>query len=276
MDEQEKENLAMENIAENTEVTAEEVTGQEEIAPAQRQSVLEAEKVYTEVEFKAKLEEALNKKAHRTEARIRKEYEDKYGELEQVLFAGTGKNNVSEIATDFKTFYEQQGVKLPEKPMYTQHETEVLANAEAEDIIEAGFDDVMAETNRLTKIGYDNMSPREKAVFRRLAEYRKETEKKRELSALGVAKEVYESKAFRDFAAKFDSATPVKEIYEFFEKMQPKKVIKPMGSMKSEVSDKEAVKDFYTREEALRFTRKDFDNNPELFKAVENSMLKWK
>lgn len=274
MDEQE--NLAMENIAENTEVTAEEVTGQEKVEPVQQQPITESEKVYTEAEARAKLEAELDKRAHRMEARIRKEYEDKYGELEQVLFAGTGKNNVSEIATDFKKYYEQQGVKLPGKPMYTQHETEILANAEAEDIIEAGFDDVMAETNRLTKIGYDNMSPREKAVFRRLAEYRKETEKKRELSALGVAKEVYESKAFRDFAAKFDSATPVKEIYEIFDKMQPKKVIKPMGSMKSEVSDKGAVKDFYTREEALRFTRKDFDNNPELFKAVENSMLRWK
>ena len=40
------------------------------------------------------------------------------------------------------------------------------------------------------------------------------------------------------------------------------------------VADK-GVKEFYTRDEALQFTKKDFDNNQELFKAVERSMLKW-
>ena len=35
------------------------------------------------------------------------------------------------------------------------------------------------------------------------------------------------------------------------------------------------VKEFYTYEEASKFTRKDFEANPELFKAVENSMTKW-
>ena len=36
-----------------------------------------------------------------------------------------------------------------------------------------------------------------------------------------------------------------------------------------------AVKDFYSREEALKFTKEDSDKNPELFNAVCNSMPKW-
>jgi hypothetical protein len=48
-----------------------------------------------------------------------------------------------------------------------------------------------------------------------------------------------------------------------------------MGSMKSNVSTDNGVKDFYTPEEARKFSKKDFDNNPALFAAVEKSMLKW-
>lgn len=55
------------------------------------------------------------------------------------------------------------------------------------------------------------------------------------------------------------------------EKAEPR----TMGSMKNSAARDSAVKDFYTREEALRFSRKDFDKNPALFRAVEASMLKW-
>ena len=57
--------------------------------------------------------------------------------------------------------------------------------------------------------------------------------------------------------------------------MQPKKEVRTMGSLKNNTTNDTGVKDFYTRDEALKFTKKDFDNNPELFKAVEKSMLKW-
>ena len=46
-----------------------------------------------------------------------------------------------------------------------------------------------------------------------------------------------------------------------------------MGSMKNNAT--EEVKDFYTYEESLKFTRKDFEKNPALFKAIEQSMTKW-
>jgi hypothetical protein len=49
-----------------------------------------------------------------------------------------------------------------------------------------------------------------------------------------------------------------------------------MGSMKNSVSTDNGVKDFYSRDEALKFTQKDFDKNPALFDAVRKSMYKWK
>ena len=49
-----------------------------------------------------------------------------------------------------------------------------------------------------------------------------------------------------------------------------------MGSMKSSTAKETGVKDFYTVEEARRFTKADYDKNPELFQAVQRSMTKWK
>ena len=129
--------------------------------------------------------------------------------------------------------------------------------------------------DRLADIGLKNMSAREKAVFKELAEYRKNAEAGKELAKLGVTEDVYTSKEFKDFAAKFSSTTPITEIYEIYSKMQPKKDVRTMGSVKNTTSTDTGVKDFYTRDEALKFTKKDFDNNPALFKAVEQSMLKW-
>ena len=96
------------------------------------------------------------------------------------------------------------------------------------------------------------------------------------MSAAGIPKEEYESKEFKDFASKYRSNIPITEVFEDFRKMQPKKEYKTMGSMKNSTSDDSTIKDYYTPEEARRFTKKDYDNNPALFKAVEASMLKWK
>ena len=45
--------------------------------------------------------------------------------------------------------------------------------------------------------------------------------------------------------------------------------------MKNESNDKEQVKEFYTFDEASKFTKEDLDKNPELMKAIERSMMKW-
>ena len=260
----EDENLVLDNT-ENVEPTTEEM-GTE---------VIETPKTYTEEEFNRKLDEVLSKKIARKEAKIRKEYESKYSELESVLKAGTGKEDVAEMTSTFRDFYEKKGIQMPTIPSYSDRDIEVLADAEAKDIISGGFDDVIEEVDRLASKGIENMTAREKALFKNLAEYRQKTERGNELSKIGVSKDVYESNDFKEFASKFSSNTSVTEIYEIYNKMQPRKEVQTMGSMVSNPSTEGTVKDFYTRDEALKFTKKDFDKNPALYKAVQASMLKW-
>jgi hypothetical protein len=67
----------------------------------------------------------------------------------------------------------------------------------------------------------------------------------------------------------------LKDKYSMYLKFQPKKAVETIGSMKNNTSDNNKVKEFYTHEEASKFTKEDLDRNPELLKAIENSMTKW-
>ncbi len=250
----EKETLVPEQGAENVEQTTEQTP-----------------KTYTQEEVDA----IVGKRIARKEAKIRKEFDRKYGELEEVLKAGTGKQNVEEVTDTFKQFYQKKGITIPQKPTYTDKDIEVLARAEADDIIRSGYEEVVEETDRLTELGLANMTAREKAVFKVLAEHRQNTERGKELSQIGVTEDVYNSQDFKEFASKFNANIPVKDVFDIYRKTQPQKEFKTMGSMTNKTSDDGTVKDFYTRDEALKFTKKDFDQNPALFKAVEQSMLKW-
>ena len=249
----ENENLVTEQVTENVEQTTEETP-----------------KTYTQDE----VNEIVGKRIARKEAKIRKEYDRKYGDLESVLKAGTGKESVEEVTDTLKQFYQKKGVKLPQKPTYSDRDIETLAMADAKDIIDSGYEEVVEEVDRLAQLGA-NMSPREKALFKTLAEHRQATERGNELSQIGVTEDVYNSKDFKDFASKFNANTPIRDIYDIYAKTRPQKEIKTMGSMKNTTVDK-GVKDYYSYEEASKFTKKDFDDNPALFKAVTASMPKWK
>ena len=253
----ENENLVTEEVAENVEQTTEETP---------------QAKTYTQKEVDA----IVGKKKARVEAKIRKEYDRKYGSLMDVLKAGTGKEDVDEITDTFGKFYESKGIKIQKKPDYTAQDLETLARADADEFIRGGYEDVVDEVDRLTELGAENMTAREKAVFRVLAEHRQAAERGKELASIGVGEDVYNSAEFKDFQSKFNPNTPIKDIYDIYAKTQPKKQIQTMGSMKNTTTDKGAVKEYYSYEEAMKFTKKDFDNNPELLRAVEASMSKWK
>jgi hypothetical protein len=252
------ENFVTEQVTENVEQTTEQTP-----------------KTYTEAEFNAKLDEVLGKKIARREAKIRKEYERKYGDLEEVLKAGTGKESVGEITDTFRDFYTKKGIQFQPKPTYSERDNEVLAKAEADEIIRLGLEDVVEEVDRLAEIGVENMNPRERALFKVLAEHRQEAERSNELSRIGVTEDVYKSKEFTEFASMFNSKTSIKDIYDIYTKQQPKKEIKTMGSMKNTAYDDNGVKDFYSFEEAKKFSKEDFDKNPALYNAVRQSMPKW-
>lgn len=249
------ENFVAEQVTENVEHTTEQTP-----------------KTYTQAE----VDDIVGKRIARNTAKITKQYERKYGRLEEVLKAGTGKESVEEVTDTFKQFYQKKGIRIPEQPEYTAKDIELLARAEADDIIRSGYDDVVDEVERLTDIGADQMTSREKAVFKILAEHRQAAERGKELEQIGVTQDIYNSKEFNDFAGKFVPGTPIKDIYDIYAKTTPKKNIKPMGSMRTNGSDDNGIKEFYSFEEASKFTKADFDKNPALFDAVRKSMPKWK
>ena len=223
-------------------------------------------KTYTQEEVDA----IVGKAKARTKAKIEKDYQRKYGDLEGVLMAGTGKKSVEEMTDSFAEFYKARGIKIPEKPTYSAKDIEVLARAEADEIIRDGYEYVVEETDRLADIGVANMTAREKAVFKALAEHRQNAERSRELSDIGVTEDVFNSQEFQNFARKFTSATPIREVYDLYQKTQPKKNIKPMGSMK-QGQPSGGVKDYYTPEEINRLTMEDL-NDPKVWEAVRRSM----
>ena len=251
----ENENFVAEQVTENVEQTTEQTP-----------------KVYTQEEVDA----IVGKRVARTEAKITKKFERKYGDLTDVLKAGTGKESVEEMTDTFRQFYTKKGIQLVKKPDYTEQDIAVLADKDAEDIIRSGYEDVVDEVDRLTDIGFENMTAREKATFKKLAEYRQSKERGHELSKIGVTEDVYNSKEFQDFASMFNPSTPIEKVYKTYAASQPKPNIKPMGSMKTNTSTDNGVKDFYTVEEARRFTKADYDKNPALFEAVQKSMTKWR
>ena len=257
----ENENLVTE-VTENVEQTTEETQP--------------TAKTYTQEEVDA----IVGKSKARATAKAKKEFDrelSKYKNLENVLRVGTGKESVDEMTDTFTKFYESKGFTFPEQHSYSDRDNEILARAEAKEIIDMGYDEVVEEVDRLASLGVENMTPRDKAYFKELAEYRKNTERQGELSKIGVSEDVYNSKEFQDFASKFNSSTPIADIYNIYNKTtQPKKDIKPMGSMKQTPLDDTGVKDYYSFEEASKFTEADFDKNPALYEAVTKSMHKWK
>ena len=251
-----------EQVAENVEQTTEEVVEQVETP----------EKTYTEEEFNAKLNEVVGKKKARIESKIRKEYDRKYSGLTEVLRAGTGVESVEEMTDTFAKFYEGKGIKVRKEPReadFSNKDIEVLASAEADEVIRMGYDEVVEEVDRLADLGVENMTAREKALFKKLAEHRQNTERHNELSKIGVTEDVYNSKEFQDFAKQFNSSTPIADIWNIYNKTLPKKDIKPMGSMKNTPTNE--VKDFYSEEEISRMTEDDL-RNPDVWNAVRRSM----
>lgn len=231
------------------------------------------EKTFTQQDVdrmvKEKLDEVMPGKIARAEARIRKENDREYGELMGLLRAGTGKETVGDITGSIREFYGAKGIKAPQQPQYSQKDIEVLAQAEAEDVIRGGYDEVVAEVDRLAKVGAANMTPREKAVFTALAKHRQTQEHEQELTKLGVTKDVYDSKEFQDFRAMFSPSTPIQKVYETYAKTQPKKTYQTMGSMQQGQTG--GAKDYYTPEEIERLTEADLDD-PKVWEAVRRSM----
>ena len=137
-------------------------------------------------------------------SRAKKAEERKYSELVNVLSAGLGTNNLDELTQKAKAFYQEQGVEIPVKPSYSEDDERILANAEANNIIDLGYDEIVNETNEMMNRGVADLSPREKLVYKTLADKRKEIENVKELESIGVKRETIESNDFKNFTQKFN------------------------------------------------------------------------
>ena len=231
------------------------------------------EKTYTQSE----VNEIVGKAKARTRAKIQKENDRKYGELLETLAAGTGESDIGKINDKFRDFYQQNGVELPQKPNYTTQDIKVLAKSDADEIIRNGFDEVIEEADRLKELGVENMTAREKELFVALTNHIKATETSQELAKIGVTEDVYNSKEFAEFASMFNPKTPIDKVFSLYrQEKQPNKNYQTMGSMKNHESGDNGVKDFYSVEEARKFTKEDFDKNPALYEAVQKSAQRWR
>lgn len=242
--------LEQTNEAENTDTqTAEENVG------GDSDSSHVGERVFTQEE----LNDIVSRRVARAENRVKRVYEDKYSKLDNTLNMALGTSSPEESANRLIEFYREQGIDIPDEPRYSERDLELLARAEAESIINSSYEDLVDEVDRLANKGIDNMTRREKLVFKSLAEERQRQEQIKELASIGVGEDTLSNKDFRSFADKFDrSKVSMKEIYEMYEKTIPKKEVKPIGSMKSDMKDD---KEFFTSEELKKLSMDDLRND---------------
>lgn len=249
--------------SENIEETVEEDNDPENIEDEEEKQI---EKMFTSEEVDG-IKQRYKK---RLERKLRREYDEKYSRLENVVKAGLNTSDLNDATERLAEYYENEGVDIPNGPKYSDDDIRLLANAEANEFIESStYEEIADEVDELAKIGFENMSERDKIVFSKLADKRKSLEEEKAVLSLGINKDELSSEDFKEFSNKLNPDLPIKEKYEMFLKLKPKKQAKQMGSMKSGPVSK--VKDYYTEEEISKLTDEELDD-PKIWEAVRNSM----
>ena len=228
-------------------------------------------KLYTQEE----VDGIVGRKKARWEANSKRDYDRKYekhNQIVEMLKAGTGKDNVEDLISHLQDFYGDKKVEVASAPAYPDREIGILAQADAKEIINAGYDEVVEEVERLAAIGLEKMTAREKATFKVLADHRYHTERIQALSKIGVPESIYNSPEFKAFASQFTANVPITDVYGIYEKTTKTPNVEPMGSMKNGSQNEE--KTYYSPEDVDKLTASDYDN-PTVIKRVRESMLKW-
>jgi hypothetical protein len=260
------------DVTENVEEqpTEEVVEGNVEPTNEEIEQVSEPIKTYTDAE----VDEIIKKKLYRQEQKLTREFNKQmssYKRAEEVLNAGLGTSNIEEATSNLAKFYKEKGITIPdERPNYNEFDMEAGAEKEAKSIIDSGYEDIVEETNRLAELGLDNMSKRDKIIFSVLSSEREKIENEKEIASLGVPKEELESNEFKTFSNKYPSLS-LKDKYELYSQLKPRKNENKMGSMKNMAASK--VKDYYSLEEISKLSEDDL-NDPQIWNAVRNSMTK--
>lgn len=223
-------------------------------------------------------QEELDKKIQLRLGRAERSYEKELAKRDAILEklkVGMNKENLDEIDNELTSFYEKQGIKMP-TPKMSERDEKILAEADAQEIIDSGFEEMERVANELAikgGKGLTNLNIREKSMFDKLVNQLTIDKAKTDLSKIGVDAKILEDTSFKEFAGQFSPTTPIVKIHEMYTKLtkpqtpQPK----PLGSVKTNVVSSE-IKEYYTPEEISKFTMQDYLNNPKLMEAVENSL----
>jgi hypothetical protein len=195
----------------------------------------------------------------------------KTNELVNLLKEQTGRDSIDDL---LNLSYEQYGVERPE----SERDSLILGKHDAQDLIE--LDDLEEIEREVERLANQKRNAREEAEFSEIESYlndrKKEERIRQEIKDSGIDESVLEDDKFKEFTNTFKEDTPITTIYDFYSKMNKKEKPFSAGSLTgSREQNKNEIKDYYTYEESLQFSREDFDRNPELFKAVEKSMPYW-
>ena len=270
-----------ENLEENEEVVGTlEDTSEADASQAEEEKGSVKEKLYTQKE----LQEAIDRNVKGRLARAENEYAKKIQEYEDLAYTlrkGMGKNDgdVKDLNKDLRSFYKEQGIDIPEpKIHYNERDERILAKADADEIIEAGEDEVNRIANQIYNKPEAQRTIREKVIFETLGKHVIAERAKAQLKEKGVNEDILSDDKFKKFASQFNTSTPITEIYNLYDKLNKtteKKTPPPStGSVKTTGKSQE-IKDYYTPEEVSKFTMQELKNNPKLMKAVEKSMAQW-
>lgn len=272
--EETNENIDAQTIEENEEGI--ELTDTADTEETNNESVEEKEEEKPQGRYVTdeELNSIVDKRVARKMSKLEREYESKYADYkdtEAVLNAGLGTSNIKEANERMREYYQNEGIKMPERavPSYSEREVRILAEAEANEFIEDGYDSMLNEANRLASIGYANMNEREKIIFTKLGDELTKVNDKQELKKIGAKEELLKDENFISFRKKFNSNTPIKDVYELYKEKQPKQKVETPGSMKNTSS---GPKTFISEEEYDKMSREEVRANLDL---IEKSMSKW-
>lgn len=269
----------VQNVEETTEKD-EAQTSEESVEGVELTDTTETEEVEEKEEEQPKgkfmtdedINEIVDKRVRRKMEKYEKEMKV-YKDTADVIQKAVGGNDINEINHNLRDFYTKEGYELPEKTSnLSSRELEILARADANDIIDDGYDAMVEEANRLAKIGFENMSEREKVVFKTLGDKLTEENDKKGLLKVGATEDLIKSAEFKAFRNQFNSNTPIEKIYDLYMKDTTKKTVKENpGSMKN--ADINTTKDYYSPEEIAKLTEEQLDD-PKIWEIVRKSMTK--
>lgn len=254
-----------------------EETNQEDVNSTQKKSLRDL--LSENPELQEEFNMTMQKRLSRQKTNLQREYDSKYSKVESLLSAGLRGKDLDENVKLLEEMYKEQGIDIPTQSQthYSKRDIEILANAEADSIIADGYDVIVDETERLLKKGYENMTERDKIIFKKLDEAKKSTENLKEIRKLGLQDDFVNNEDFKNFIKEYElpDSMSFSKKYELYAKsnLKNKEPVKNPGSMRN--TDSKVERDWFTSEEVDQLTKEQY-NDPNIMKKIERSFSHWK